>query len=403
MTTDRTSAARPPRHDRPAPRAQAQSPAADAFAELLGAQAPAQQRPERREPQSGRREGNDARSGFEASVDGRQGAASTPPPAAGQPGQPATGGAQAQPGATSGQGAPGQVATGAGAVSAAAEGAPAAGAKAPQAPEGVMGELGLGGEETTSTEANVAQQIKLPKVSAMPVPAPPEGRAATPAGWLGPKTPELKPTPAVAPAPPAAPVAAPPNGEAATPSGWRGPDTAAPAPQTAAPATAPLQAAPATPTSTPAPQPAGTTPLAHAPAVVNTLLQVAHERGITRARINLRPVELGGIEVRLHATAAGITAHLVADSPEAAKLLSQAGDELRRNLEQRDVNLLSLEVSTSADHHRDAPKGQHGPEADDFSSSVSPRGERAEESAADTTTTTSTLELPGGLLVDVLA
>ena len=49
----------------------------------------------------------------------------------------------------------------------------------------------------------------------------------------------------------------------------------------------------------------------------------------------------------IQATAAGVAAQVVADSPEAAKLLAQASDDLRRSLEARDVNLISLEVSTS--------------------------------------------------------
>ena len=42
----------------------------------------------------------------------------------------------------------------------------------------------------------------------------------------------------------------------------------------------------------------------------------------------------------------------MADSPEAAQLLAQAGDDLRRALEARNVTLLSLEVSTTADQQQ---------------------------------------------------
>src|SRR5919107_1526085 len=52
------------------------------------------------------------------------------------------------------------------------------------------------------------------------------------------------------------------------------------------------------------------------PNAVATLLHVAADRGITRARLALRPAELGGVEVQLSSTAAGITARLVADSGE---------------------------------------------------------------------------------------
>jgi flagellar hook-length control protein FliK len=146
-----------------------------------------------------------------------------------------------------------------------------------------------------------------------------------------------------------------------------------------------------------------TAPLHHVPRVTATLLHVASDRGITRARINLRPEDLGGIEVRLQSSAAGITAHLVADSPEAARLLHQAGDDLRRSLEQRDVNLLSLEVSTSGEERRGAQPGAWETQQDDARAAAS--GEPgADGDAADAPApVTQTLELPGGLLVDVLA
>ena len=80
--------------------------------------------------------------------------------------------------------------------------------------------------------------------------------------------------------------------------------------------------------------------------------KLAAERGVTHARLNLKPVELGGIEVRLQSTPQGVSAQLVADSPEAARMLTQASDDLRRQLADRNVNLLSLDVSTSSDQRQ---------------------------------------------------
>jgi flagellar hook-length control protein FliK len=143
--------------------------------------------------------------------------------------------------------------------------------------------------------------------------------------------------------------------------------------------------------------------LHRAPAAVSTLLHVAVERGISRAKMALRPAELGGIEIRLQATAGGVAAQVVADSPEAAKLLAQAGDDLRRALEARDVTLISLEVSTSGDQRQQSARrewtdGDAGP-----TSSPGRAAGDAERDAEPAPTTQTVIELPGGLLVDVLA
>jgi flagellar hook-length control protein FliK len=150
-------------------------------------------------------------------------------------------------------------------------------------------------------------------------------------------------------------------------------------------------------------------PLYRAVETTGTLIHIAAERGVTHARLNLKPAELGGIEVRLRTTHDGVVAHLVADSPEAAKMLSQAADDLRRSLESRDVNLLSLDVSTSSDQQRQPAAGAG---ADGFPQNDRSRGPQtanrngsgadpvlAEPPAAAETT----LVLPNGVLCDVLA
>jgi flagellar hook-length control protein FliK len=142
-----------------------------------------------------------------------------------------------------------------------------------------------------------------------------------------------------------------------------------------------------------------------APAAVATLLQVASDRGITHAKMALRPVELGGIEIRLQSSAAGVTAQVVADSPEAARMLAQHGDELRRALEARDVNLISLEVSTTADQQQQQSARGEWTDGDDAGHPTTSGGSSTgdAEGDAEPAPTTSTIELPGGLLVDVLA
>jgi flagellar hook-length control protein FliK len=194
------------------------------------------------------------------------------------------------------------------------------------------------------------------------------------------------------------------------------PATAAPAPA-AKPAEAPAApaapqpvatAAPAAPVATPAPTGLErAVPLYRAVETTATLLHVAAERGVTHARLNLKPAELGGIEVRLQSTPHGVAAQLVAESPEAARMLVQASEDLRRQLSERDVTLLSLDVSTQSDQRHQAAAGGgadgFGEQFRSGSQSASSRthhGESADQVPAPAETT---LVLPGGVLVDVLA
>jgi flagellar hook-length control protein FliK len=142
-------------------------------------------------------------------------------------------------------------------------------------------------------------------------------------------------------------------------------------------------------------------PLHRAAYATAALIHIASERGITHARINLKPAELGGIEVRLHSSPEGVSAQLVADSPEAARALAQAGDDLRRQLEARGVTLLSLDVSTSEEERRGAPAFGGDAAGQGSGSNGARAGTHAE--AAPAAPAETTLVLPDGLLVDVLA
>ena len=96
-------------------------------------------------------------------------------------------------------------------------------------------------------------------------------------------------------------------------------------------------------------------PLYTAPETTATMIHIAAERGVTHARLNLKPVELGGIEVRLQHDAAGrlrAARGRFARGGQAAA--SRPADDLRRDLEARDVNLLSLDVSTQSEQQQDA-------------------------------------------------
>jgi len=194
----------------------------------------------------------------------------------------------------------------------------------------------------------------------------------------------------------------------------------APAPRTMQPtaaASAPAQRIDVTPVNVTGPgqvpttpEPKGAATLAQAPRAVGQLIHLASERGVQHARLNLKPAELGGIEIRLIASSAGVAAHVVADSPEAARLLQQAGEDLKRSLAAQNVELLSLDVSTSGDDRRDATAANGGFEQFD---ETGPRGrdglgrpQRAGETDIDLPISPAqgtVIELPEGVLVDVLA
>jgi flagellar hook-length control protein FliK len=134
---------------------------------------------------------------------------------------------------------------------------------------------------------------------------------------------------------------------------------------------------------------------------VRLTVQAANDRGVTRARIALRPEELGGVEVHLRHTAEGLSARVVAEAPEAAHLLQQAAGELRRTLEQQGLNIVRIDVGTAGDEAAGTGAGATGHERRDGR-----RPQGGDAGPADTDhqpTLDRTIELPNGALVDVLA
>jgi flagellar hook-length control protein FliK len=137
-------------------------------------------------------------------------------------------------------------------------------------------------------------------------------------------------------------------------------------------------------------------PLPRAPHAVGQLIHLAQVKGVSHARLNLRPAELGGIEIRLTTDASGLTAKVVADSPEAAALLQSAADDLRRQLERNGVTVASLDISTgttSAGSGDARPGGEGGHATRHDGAPADDEPAPAEQ----------TLTLPDGVLVDVLA
>jgi flagellar hook-length control protein FliK len=142
-------------------------------------------------------------------------------------------------------------------------------------------------------------------------------------------------------------------------------------------------------------------PLARAAENVEHVLRLASQRGVTHARIALNPAELGSIDVHLRHTSDGIVARVVAHSPEAVQQLQQAAADLRRSLEDKGLNLLNLDVGHSGDE-RSAGAAGHG-FGDGGNRTSGGSGDAGETAGTGETTTTSTLQLPNGVLVDVLA
>ena len=145
-------------------------------------------------------------------------------------------------------------------------------------------------------------------------------------------------------------------------------------------------------------------PLARAAENVEHVLRLAANRGVTHARIALNPQSLGSVDVHLRHTADGLVATVVAHSPEAAQQLQQAAADLRRQLEGQGVNLLSLDIGQSAGDERSASRAGAGFGDDGRGEGRAHSNGTGSAAGPDAETTVkSTLQLPNGVLVDVLA
>jgi flagellar hook-length control protein FliK len=140
---------------------------------------------------------------------------------------------------------------------------------------------------------------------------------------------------------------------------------------------------------------------------VQALIRIAVSRGIGHARIALSPAELGGLEIRLRSSAAGVVASVVADNAQAAHQLQQAADDLRRALEAQGIDLLRLDIGLAADHRASegagtawggAERDRSAPDAAGDGAGGGPGGDGAAVTAE-----LSVIQLPNGVLVDVLA
>jgi flagellar hook-length control protein FliK len=135
------------------------------------------------------------------------------------------------------------------------------------------------------------------------------------------------------------------------------------------------------------------------------LVHRPHRRGAAQARIELHPAELGGVTIQLQVAHDGLRAHIAADRPEALPLLQRAAADLQRSLEARGIDLSGLDFGLAPDaeagasHDQGRAQGRENPFG-----GPGRLGSEDEADAVDAvTTTTRSVELPAGALVDVRA
>jgi type III secretion system needle length determinant len=146
--------------------------------------------------------------------------------------------------------------------------------------------------------------------------------------------------------------------------------------------------------------------LSQAADAVENAIRIGSARGVTHARMSLNPAELGGVEIHLRQTAQGLSASVVASGAEAAQVLQQAAQDLRRQLEAQGIELTRLDISYTGEQREGARSAQAG-QGDGDSRSPAGDGSAATDGSeltpTDENTVKSTIELPNGVLVDVLA
>jgi flagellar hook-length control protein FliK len=192
---------------------------------------------------------------------------------------------------------------------------------------------------------------------------------------------------------------------------------AAPTPTPAepgAPAPAPAAAPQAQPVATPQPTVAVTAdgaPRLSRAAVAQTaerieeLVHIATTRaGNARAILQLRPAELGQVDVHLRTTREGLVATISAHEQIGLDALQQAGDELRRTLADKGVQLHSLDLQLGTGDNSFSNQGDAREASSGRRGAAASHGLDGDDTlAADELTTTHALSTPAGALVDVQA
>ena len=127
---------------------------------------------------------------------------------------------------------------------------------------------------------------------------------------------------------------------------------------------------------------------------IEALVRVATRQGAAEARIELHPQELGAVVVKLRVTSDGLSATFTATNPDAVAQLQQAGDDLRRMLEEKGITLATLDVRAQSSEAGDRREQRGWDRARDRRRTV----EHVDDELAAVTTS-----IPVGELVDVHA
>ncbi len=145
--------------------------------------------------------------------------------------------------------------------------------------------------------------------------------------------------------------------------------------------------------------------LAEAAEKVSNTIAMGARDGISVARIELSPENLGAIQIHLQHTPDGLVARVITEHPEAAQTLAQGGDDLKRQLQQNGTALLRLDIESSG-QQRSGREGEAGSAAgsnDSGSGSNTGSADGAADAATPSSTDTPLHSLSGSALVNVLA
>ncbi|MCW3016336.1 MAG: flagellar hook-length control protein FliK, partial [Solirubrobacterales bacterium] len=175
----------------------------------------------------------------------------------------------------------------------------------------------------------------------------------------------------------------------------------------------------ATPAAAPSPSPAAVpvpvgAQLAEHVERVADVVRMTSGPGVARARLELHPLHLGSVDVRLRSTAHGLVAAITVDRPETLQVVNRAGTELQQQLADRGLTVLRLDVTLSGavlgatDSHADDAAGQAGAREDRRDRAATtgrgmPTGGPVADDHPPSTPGPSVVTLASGALVDVHA